>query len=1001
VVSELTRPAKANFLGLSEYKIAIASVGLALAARLALDPLIGDREPFALFYLAVVVSTWLGGLRPGFLALALGFLAGVYFFVAPRFALMPVESGDLVALVTYLFVGCFIVAGTQSASGLVAGTSPTQSVLRHVWVHGLQAPRPVRYAFGIAVAVVASLIRIAFNPVWGESSPFIFYFPATLFTALLVGLGPALTGVAVCLVITVGWVIPPSGAWWSKNAVELAGLGVYVVVDVLIAWLGAAHRSLILESERQTAELKEREQDLGHMLAWLRTEEAAAQAARAEAESRLRDVQSLVDVNRELGGSLDLPDLLQGLCRLVRDMVGADGATFVVREGDHVRYVAEDAASPLWAGQSFPIASRISGWSILHGDTAVIEDVYSDPRIPVETYESTFVRSLAMVPVQRDGEFAGAIGTYWARPRRVAEREVALLEAVAATASVAIAKAQLFGEMRSARSEAERAAETTRRVQKVADAMLADLSLEDMLHEVLIRVRETLEADIAVMLVLESDRTLRVRGVVGAPDAEIGVIAPSGQGFCGLVAAERRAVVWKEVDPEQIVLPFLRRMGVHALAGVPVTSSGRLLGVLQVGSVRPGAFGDEETKLLQLAAERIALAMERVERRDAEQRVRESLDAANRAKDEFLAMLGHELRNPLSAVRNAVVTASLDESRRPQALEIARRQVDQLGRLIDDLLDVARITQGRVTLHKEPVNLAEIVERAVESTRSFTESRGVHLHVSLGPGTIRVDADPTRLEQVFVNLLSNAAKYSDAGGRVEVSIERLGDRVAVHVRDTGIGIAPEMLPRIFDLFAQADRSLDRAQGGLGIGLTVARRLVELHGGRIGVHSEGLGKGADFVVTLSVLPETAAAERPGEAAVSRTRQPARVLLVEDHPDSAETLTMLLQLLGHHVRSVKDGPAALDAVRADVPDVMIVDIGLPGMDGYEVARRVRQDPLHAKVLLVALTGYGSEEDKRRALAAGFDHHLVKPITPETLDALVARLEGGEPETRSTVQ
>jgi signal transduction histidine kinase len=275
-----------------------------------------------------------------------------------------------------------------------------------------------------------------------------------------------------------------------------------------------------------------------------------------------------------------------------------------------------------------------------------------------------------------------------------------------------------------------------------------------LLHEVLVRVQDALDADVAVMLVRESDERLRVRAVVGAPDAEIGFIVPSGQGFCVLVAAVRRAVVWKDVEPERVILPFLRRMRVQALAGVPVISDGKLLGVLQVGSVRPGRFGDEETHLLQLAGERIALAMDRAERRDAERRVRDSLDAANRAKDEFLAMLGHELRNPLSAVRNAVVAASLDESRPSHALEIARRQTDQLGRLIDDLLDVARITQGRVMLHRQAVSLAEIVGRAVESVRPFIESRGVHLTVSLGPDTIRVDADPTRLEQVFVNLLS-------------------------------------------------------------------------------------------------------------------------------------------------------------------------------------------------------------------------------------------------------
>jgi CheY-like chemotaxis protein/two-component sensor histidine kinase len=337
-----------------------------------------------------------------------------------------------------------------------------------------------------------------------------------------------------------------------------------------------------------------------------------------------------------------------------------------------------------------------------------------------------------------------------------------------------------------------------------------------------------------------------------------------------------------------------------------------------------------------------------------------------------------------------VEAAKLDAAQAPRALEIARRQAEQLGRLIDDLLDVARITQGRVALRKERVRLAAVIERAVDGMRAFIGERGLALAVRLPPASVEVDADPARLEQVLVNLLSNAAKYTEDGG-IAVEGEPVdGGQVAVRIRDTGIGIAPEMLPRVWDLFAQAEREIDRKQGGLGIGLTVARGLIEQHGGRIEARSDGIGKGAEFVVTLEALPVARDAAPAGAPAPAPLRPcGAHVLLVEDNRDAAESLTMLLDLYGHRVRTVYDGFAALDAARAEAPDVMLVDIGLPGMDGYEVARRIRGDvALHA-VRLIALTGYGRDEDRQAALAAGFDHHLVKPVNPDRLHGLVTEV------------
>jgi CheY-like chemotaxis protein/two-component sensor histidine kinase len=338
-------------------------------------------------------------------------------------------------------------------------------------------------------------------------------------------------------------------------------------------------------------------------------------------------------------------------------------------------------------------------------------------------------------------------------------------------------------------------------------------------------------------------------------------------------------------------------------------------------------------------------------------------------------MLGHELRNPLSAVRNAVVAARFDPVRRERALDIACRGVDQLARLVDDLLDVARISHGKITLRRQTLDVVGVAERALEATRPLIEERSHELEVSLPASGLYVDGDAARLEQVVSNLLSNAAKYTNPGGHIAVEAGLENGEVVLRVRDGGIGISREMQTRVFDLFAQADRALDRAQGGLGIGLTVVRRLVELHAGRVEVHSDGPDTGSEFVVRLpvSVGPRSGSEVRvePSESVG------ASVLVVEDNDDVAESLSMLLEQAGHWVTVVANGERALEAIRALRPDVVLADVGLPGMDGYEFARRVRAAADLAVVPLVALTGYGRGEDRERAIEAGFDHHLVKPV------------------------
>jgi signal transduction histidine kinase/CheY-like chemotaxis protein len=376
------------------------------------------------------------------------------------------------------------------------------------------------------------------------------------------------------------------------------------------------------------------------------------------------------------------------------------------------------------------------------------------------------------------------------------------------------------------------------------------------------------------------------------------------------------------------------------------------------------------------------------------QQAAESLGQANRAKDEFLAMLSHELRNPLGPIQVAMQVISsghADASTVRRARETVDRQVKQMARLLDDLLDVSRITRGVVALQKEPVNLTTAVANALETARPAIEACEHGLTVSLPEESVVIEADPIRLEQIIVNLVNNAAKYTPPKGRILVSVSRDHDDVVLRVRDNGIGISEELLPRVFDLFKQGDRSLVRSGGGLGIGLTIVQNLVALHGGSVTAHSDGLGSGSEFIVRLPIGAAGPMREKIQEQPAGRAIR-FHVLVIEDDVDSREMLRTCLELEGHRVEVAQDGLSGVDAARTIRPDIVLTDVGLPGLDGYEVARQIRTH-LGNDARLIALTGYGQPEDRRRAIEAGFDALLVKPVSPEDLSETLSGLPRGE--------
>jgi signal transduction histidine kinase/CheY-like chemotaxis protein len=383
---------------------------------------------------------------------------------------------------------------------------------------------------------------------------------------------------------------------------------------------------------------------------------------------------------------------------------------------------------------------------------------------------------------------------------------------------------------------------------------------------------------------------------------------------------------------------------------------------------------------------------------EVRQRAEEALRDADRRKDEFLAMLAHELRNPLAPISNATTVMALTEDDREAqrwSREVIERQVQHLSSLVNDLLDVSRITQSKINLARAPLVVSAFVQAAIDSSRPLLSARRHRLEVSLPQEPLRVDGDLTRLTQVVQNLLNNAAKYTPDGGHIALSVERDGGQVNIRLKDDGVGIPAEMLSKVFELFTQVDRSLDRSDGGLGIGLTLVRRLVEMHGGSAEAHSDGPGRGSEFIVRLPLLIGDVSSPARPHLGSGKTVEPTgsrRVLVVDDSTDSAATLARLLLRLGHEVEIAHDGPSACREALRFRPDLALLDIGLPGMDGYAVAQTLRHEPSLDGITLVAVTGYGSQSDRRKSAEAGFDNHLVKPVEFEDLMGVLRRMPVG---------
>ena len=546
-----------------------------------------------------------------------------------------------------------------------------------------------------------------------------------------------------------------------------------------------------------------------------------------------------------------------------------------------------------------------------------------------------------------------------------------------------------------ARLEAEALSKQLEALQRITDSALAHLSIDDVLSESLNRIREVLRVDTVAILLLrkEGDELVAWAAQGLEEEVELGVRIPVGKGLAGNVVAHGKPIIIDDVSQADLFNPLLREKGIKSLLGVPLFVEGRAIGVIHVGRLEFTHFTDDDVRLLQLAADRIALAIENARLYQVERNARTEAESANRAKDEFLTMLSHELRTPLTPIigwihmmQNGIVPAA--EFNR--ALSVINRNAYSLKRLINDLLDMSGILSGKMQIEETHLRLADVLEESIETMRPYACDSKVELKLTIAEqaAATTINGDHSRLLQAFSNILHNAIKFSPAGGLVEVRCETNGSEAIVRVQDQGQGIPAEFLPHVFERFRQADGSRTRAFGGLGLGLALVRSFVETHGGTIEATSEGAGKGSVFTIRLpthAALRENMQKEKQKRTAKNKQAR-VRILIVEDQPDTLEMLAANFQSRGYLTLPCSSSLEALQLADREHFDILISDIAMPAMDGLQLIRDLRKKKGLEKIPAIALTGYASQNDADTAIAAGFDLHVSKPIDPAELAAAV---------------
>ena len=657
---------------------------------------------------------------------------------------------------------------------------------------------------------------------------------------------------------------------------------------------------------------------------------------------------------------VDAADIIATSARLIAEELDVDRCAYAPVENERVFVITGNYLRGLpdiagrWNVEDFGPGCVED---MLAGRPYVVEDTDTDPRIgrkDLVAYRATGIRAVVCVPLLKAGRFTAAMAVHQKTPRRFTPDEIDLVATVTARCWEALERV-------SSRQDAERAVIQNRsRLDYVARLSgvgfwYCPLPFSELFWDERVKDHFHLPPDARVTLKEFYERMHPEDREPTRVDIETAI-------------RDRNIydTVYRTVNPGNGEVKWIRALGgaTYAADGTPTYFDGVTVDV-------SAQKRDQERLARVLNRERAQARM---------------LEEQDRRKDEFLATLAHELRNPLAPIRTGLhfLRKGGAGEQATRTHEMMERQLRHLVRMVDDLLDISRITLGKVELRKERIDFRTALGSALETTRPLIESANHELAVRLPADALTLDADPTRLAQILANLLNNAAKYTPSGGRIQLTAEVEGSTLLVRVSDSGIGIPAEMLPRVFDMFTQVGRSIDHSQGGLGIGLTLVRRLLEMHGGSVDAESPGINQGSTFIVKLPLAERAEAAVV--ETAPAAARLARHILVVDDNTDAAESLSMLLELEGHTTRVAHDGVSALAAAAEFVPDTILLDIGMPGMNGYETARRLRD--LHGpSVRIIALTGWGAEENRRLAQEAGFDRHLVKPVDPIMLASALA--------------